>query len=403
MHPMVLSGPLGFGAYAFLSSIPVIDWNEEGRVGFRAMTHRTAAVIGGIGRTLIAMGLLTLAFAGFQLWGTGLQETRAQDSLESDFEEQLASIQELTEELDETDPADSSTTTTPTNDAEPVSTDPSENTDSDNPVIAAPQDSADDIDPALVALLTADQGAVMGSINIPAIDMSRHIVEGVARPDLRKGPGHYSTSPLPGQPGNAAIAGHRTTYGSPFGDLDLLEPGDEILVTTLQGNFVYEVMPQPNDEGDEIGHFIVSPNQVEILQDFGDNRLTLTACHPKYSARQRIVVTALLVEEPAPLLPTTVPDPAAAGDETDAIDELALDEGNVIGIEENALDEALGWNYAERTPTILWGLVTALVAAVAIGLGRVWKRWPSYALATPGFLVALFVCFSHLDRLLPAL
>ncbi len=366
------------------------------------MTHRTAAVIGGIGRALIAMGMLTLAFAGFQLWGTGLQETRAQDSLETDFEEQLASIQALTEELDEPDP-DAPTTTTPaTDDAEPANADSAESADSDNPVIAD-AGPVNDIDPALVALLTADQGAVMGNINIPAIDMSRHIVEGVARPDLRKGPGHYSTSPLPGQPGNAAIAGHRTTYGSPFGDLDLLEPGDEILVTTLQGNFVYEVMPQINDEGEEVGHFIVSPSQVEILQDFGDNRLTLTACHPKYSARQRIVVTALLVEEPAPLLPTTVPEIVAASDDAGPIDELALDEGNVIGIGENALDEALGWNYAERTPTILWALVTALVAAVAIGLGRMWKRWPSYILATPGFLVALFVCFSHLDRLLPAL
>ena len=116
---------------------------------------------------------------------------------------------------------------------------------------------------------------------------------------------------MPGNPGNAAIAGHRTTYGAPFHNIDQLAPGDEIIVTTLQGEFRYEVLPQPTDEVDDSGepvmrgNFIVAPSQVEVLDDFGDNRLTLTACHPKYSARQRIVVVAQLVEEPAPAPPPT--------------------------------------------------------------------------------------------------
>ena len=76
---------------------------------------------------------------------------------------------------------------------------------------------------------------------IPKIGVDKIVVEGVGRNDLRKGPGHYPDTPMPGQPGNAAIAGHRTTYGAPFNRIDELEPGDEILVTTLQGPFTYEV------------------------------------------------------------------------------------------------------------------------------------------------------------------
>ena len=118
----------------------------------------------------------------------------------------------------------------------------------------------------------------------------RHQV-GVTVDQLKRGPGHYEETPLPGQAGNAAIAGHRTTYGAPFNRIDELEPGDEIVVTTVQGEFTYIVKEQ----------LIVSPKQVEVLEDAGDNRLTLTACHPKYSARERIVVVSELAEDEEPL------------------------------------------------------------------------------------------------------
>lgn len=373
------------------------------------MTQRTASIIGGIGRTLIALGLMTLSFAAFQLWGTGLQESRAQESLETDFEARLAEVTERAAELGIPEATTSSATTTPESAPDQEATgqpdpDDPDQADTDNPVMAAAEPNGA-INPELAELMRVEQGTVMGNINIPAIGLQRHMIEGVERGNLREGPGHYPTSPLPGQAGNAAIAGHRTTYGSPFGDLDLLVPGDEIVVTTLQGEFRYQVMGYPGEDGEEVGHFIVRPDQVEILQDYGDNRLTLTACNPKYSARERIVVTALLVEEPAPALPTTIPDPAELAEQSSdpATDELALDEGNVIGISDNALDESLGWNYEERTPTILWGAVTALIALIAIVVARLWKRLPAYLMATPGFLIALFICFTHLDRLLPAL
>ena len=117
--------------------------------------------------------------------------------------------------------------------------------------------------------------------------------------DLRKAPGHYPNTVLPGQAGNAAIAGHRTTYGAPFGEINELVPGNQIFVETIQGRFVYQVVAQ----GDGHGHLIVAPSAVEVLdQDFSEhpNRLTLTACHPKGSARQRIIVVAELVGEPVP-------------------------------------------------------------------------------------------------------
>jgi sortase A len=127
-------------------------------------------------------------------------------------------------------------------------------------------------------------------------------------------------------------------------------------------------------------HFVVGPRDSWILDDYGDNRLTLMACHPKYSARQRIVVVAELVGAPAP----TPEEPPAPLDANGAATEL-------LGNDEGAL-----------LPAILWGLAAALVAFAAWWLARVWRRWPAYLLATPVFLILLFGCFTQVERLLPA-
>ena len=81
------------------------------------------------------------------------------------------------------------------------------------------------------------------------------VVEGTNTPDLRKGPGHYTGTPLPGQAGNAAIAGHRTTYGHPFYNLDSVKVGDPIVLTTLQGIFVYDTTKS----------FVVSPSDTTVV------------------------------------------------------------------------------------------------------------------------------------------
>ena len=156
----------------------------------------------------------------------------------------------------------------------------------------------------LLPLVYPTDGEAIARIMIPSIDVDEIVVAGVGVEDLRKGPGHYSTTPLPGQPGNAAIAGHRTTYGAPFGRLNELNAGDAIIVETLQGRFTYRVLPgQPGMAGHALGFRIVAPTALEVLDDVGDDRLTLTSCHPKYSSRKRIIVHAALVGDPVVRLP----------------------------------------------------------------------------------------------------
>ena len=118
---------------------------------------------------------------------------------------------------------------------------------------------------------------------IPAIGVDKYVVEGTERDDLEKGPGHYIGSSVPGHPGNVAIAGHRTTYGAPFNRLDELHVGDKIYVQTVEGRFLYTVSQPP---------FPVSPYNNTVVQDYGDNRLTLTTCNPKFSAAQRLIIVA---------------------------------------------------------------------------------------------------------------
>ena len=125
-------------------------------------------------------------------------------------------------------------------------------------------------------------------MQIPAIDLDWLVFEGVDRATLKKGPGHMPWTPLPGQPGNAVISGHRTTYGAPFFDLDRLKPGDEIIIETALGRHVYEVR--------EV--FVVSPTDVWVTDPMRGAWLTLTTCNPKYSARERLIVQAELVEGP---------------------------------------------------------------------------------------------------------
>ncbi len=87
-----------------------------------------------------------------------------------------------------------------------------------------------------------EPGDALARIEIPTIGLDAKVVSGVQPADLKNGPGHYPDTPMPGQLGNSAIAGHRTTYGQPFYRLDEVEPGDEIVLTTVQGRFVYRMI-----------------------------------------------------------------------------------------------------------------------------------------------------------------
>jgi sortase A len=131
-------------------------------------------------------------------------------------------------------------------------------------------------------------GDALGRIVIPQIGLDWTVVHGVGVSDLRKGPGHMPRTPVPGQYGNSVISGHRTTYGAPFNRLDELGPGDRITVETLIGAHVYEVVDSR----------IVAPTDVWVVQPMDGAWLTLTTCHPKFSAQQRLIVFAKLVDGP---------------------------------------------------------------------------------------------------------
>lgn len=133
-------------------------------------------------------------------------------------------------------------------------------------------------------LAGARRGDPVGRIEMPTLDRRYVLVEGTDTASLRTGPGHYPRTGLPGMGRTVAIAGHRTTYLAPFRALDRLRPRDRITVRMPYGRFVYEVDRTR----------IVDPSAVWVTRDVGHERLVLTACHPLYSAKQRIVVFARL-------------------------------------------------------------------------------------------------------------
>jgi sortase A len=128
-------------------------------------------------------------------------------------------------------------------------------------------------------------GSPIGSLRIPAIGLDQVVALGVTPSNLKRGPAHYEHTLLPGQHGTVAIAGHRTTYGAPFRNLDDLDPGDRIQLKMPYGTFRYRVAQTR----------IVEPDAVGVLKSFRYPRLVLTACHPIYSNAQRLVVVANLV------------------------------------------------------------------------------------------------------------
>lgn len=128
-------------------------------------------------------------------------------------------------------------------------------------------------------------GDPLTRIRIPRISVDVVVVEGTTASALRAGAGHYPQTPLPCEAGNVGIAGHRTTYGRPFHDLDRLRVGDRITLVTPIGECTYVVHRPP---------FVTQPTDVGVIQATAQGMLTLTTCHPKGSARQRLIVRALL-------------------------------------------------------------------------------------------------------------
>ena len=124
----------------------------------------------------------------------------------------------------------------------------------------------------------------IGRVELPTLERSYAIVQGIGTSTLKRGPGHYPRSPFPGQGGTVAIAGHRTTYGAPFRTIDKLDRGDSIVLAMPYGRLTYAVTKTR----------IVVPTELSVLKRVGYEQLVLTACHPLYSAARRIVVFARL-------------------------------------------------------------------------------------------------------------
>ena len=128
------------------------------------------------------------------------------------------------------------------------------------------------------------EGHAIGRIKIDRIGLDIVVIQGTDTASLEKGPGHYRNTPIPGQPGTVAIAGHRTTYLAPFRHIDEIRDGDEIRVEMPYAAFTYTVQR----------HEIVDPTDVGIIKPVGYPQLVLTACHPPYSAAQRYAIFAKL-------------------------------------------------------------------------------------------------------------
>jgi sortase A len=376
--------------------------------------------VGGLGKTLIAAGILMFGFVAYQLWGTGIETARAQNALESEFEKLLAATPA---------PSDESTSSTTAATTAPTTTEAAGGPQTTDPATSIPSTTeapttvpGTSVEPTVVPV-SIEEGDPIARIEMPTIGVDNIVVAGVDKSDLKKGPGHYPETPLPGQLGNAAIAGHRTTYGQPFFNVDKLETGDEIVVTTLEGRFVYRVT----------GQRIVSPSDYEVVAttDPTTATLTLTSCHPKYTARERIIIFSELdptastgaaaepvinygrpIEDTPPPededpTNTVVDDPVVGG--SDGADEIDAG-GDGAGLGSEAVNTEIadafsdGWfsDPGANSQVLLWGLALAAVGILSYLLSRRTKRdWVGLTVGIVPFLVVLYFFFQNVNRLLP--
>lgn len=392
-------------------------------------------------------------FVGYQLWGTGIETELAQQRLEDDFDEMLAAAaieprpapvpdEDFNRTQSSTSAQGDRAASAPaaTIDASVVSggdVDESETAVPD--VTTSPSAAVPVADQRLPEL---DDGSALAKLEIPAIGVDDIVVAGIGVSDLKKGPGHFPETPLPGQLGNAAIAGHRTTYGAPFFDVDQLVVGDEMIVTTLEGRYIYEVT----------GQKIVDPSAYEVVTTSDPTRasLTLVSCDPKWTARNRIIVTAVLdtdrsgaIGEPLlnygkPLRPnaaenatdpplTRDADPVRTIDASDQLEEQSTLEVPGTSSVTGSLTEAApavpssdarsseptdgladafgqGW-FSDPAANVHVGAWGVLLGAVAMGAWWVTRRsgrnLVGAAVGIVPFFVVLYFFYQNVNRLLP--
>jgi len=339
--------------------------------------------LGHLGSSLITLGLLMFLFVGYQLWGTGIEEAQSQNKLENRFTEIAVT-----------------TSSTPTTSVASSNNQPS-------------------VDITVVPLkpIVIREGDPIALIDIPTIGVSKYVVAGVQTSDLKKGPGHYPGTPFPGELGNASIAGHRTTYGEPFRHLDDLNIGDPIIITDLMGRtFTYLVTNQQ----------VVSATDSWVVATTDSNKamLTLTTCHPEFSAKRRLIISAELdltqsdiATSPAAVYAddavdtTTVPSTEVSTSEvkTSIVTETTTTTIPVIVNVDSSNSESAdalsrGWfsDPSAIPQTLLWGFLELLIV---MGAWQVAKKYRNRIIGTAvGFIPFLFVLyfiFQNVNRLLP--
>ncbi|MEN8234039.1 MAG: sortase [Actinomycetota bacterium] len=255
----------------------------KGRSPSRAMVI-VRRVVRAIGWTSIVAGLLILGFVVQQLFVTTWLSQQQQEALTEQAEEHFATV-----EIDEVEYVPPSTTGTVS-----VGTEEGTNGSISEGATGTTTERGEPLTPKKRTLLvesTPDKGTAFAIIRIPTIERLQDgwtVVEGVRLRDLKNGAGHMPNTPLPGQPGNAVISGHRTTHGAPFHEFEELNPGDIIEVDTALGTHTYEVRET----------IIVRPTEMWVTEPRDGAWLTLTTCHPKFSARQRLIVFAEMVDGP---------------------------------------------------------------------------------------------------------
>jgi sortase A len=337
---------------------------------------RLRKVASWLGTTLAIAGALILLFAAYLLWGTGLFEANSQKALRSAFLHSLPARLPVVP-----------TTTAPATKRPAI------------PRIAS--GAAKRVLYDSVYGPPPPEGAAIAIIDIPSIGVDKAVVQGVGESDLEEGPGHYPGTPMPGELGNSAIAGHRTTFGGPFYRLGDLSAGDSIWITTKAGSFHYVVRRL----------LVVSPNDTSVVGPMKGAWLTLTTCDPPFSAAMRLVVQASLVGKALPA-PSWVPAPLLhtarnhAGRPTRPIG--ATPEATTAQGATNPTPYQVPHPYVpgggSLGGTIASGLIELIVAA---GISVAWKRsqrWGKLALAVlavPLLAAGLFFFFTQLNGLLP--
>jgi len=318
-----------------------------------------ADIVWRIGVVLVWAGCLLVAFVAFQLWGTALYTDHAQGNLRTQLDHKLGRTSLPLASLESARPG----------------SDPAKS--SGIPPIATS-----------VAPTTAQPGVgqPIGLLAIPKLGLDDVVVQGTGEPQLQGGPGHYLGTALPGQMGNAAIAGHRTTFAAPFYDLNELVRGDPVFVLTSQGLFRYDVAFSE----------VVSPGDTAVLDTASYPELTLTTCNPRYSASSRLVVVALLdLGAKAPSIPSTK-GPATNHDARPQVPASDLSQ---------SLAGSTSGQGGQVLPAVIWGvLFLAGLVALRVGARRLRRpvSWGCYVVGVPLLLAALFLCFSHVSLALPA-